>query len=115
VFLFALAAQSADLTGKWTSEFDTQIGVQKYTFEFRVDGEKLTGKAWYERMGQKGEVELVEGKIKGDEIFFVEKASIEGNELRIEYSGKVAGDEMKLNRDVGGFVTEKIVVKRVKQ
>src|SRR5262245_28965275 len=110
----ALLVYAADLSGKWKAEFETQIGVQKYTFEFKVDGEKLTGKAFYERMNQKGEVELQEGKINGDEIFFVENVKFEGNELRIEYKGKIAGDEMKLTRKVADFATEQIVVKRVK-
>jgi len=43
--LGALPALAADVTGKWASEFDTQIGIQKYTFDLKVDGEKVTGKA----------------------------------------------------------------------
>ena len=30
-----LYAYAADITGKWTAEFDTQIGQQKYTFNFK--------------------------------------------------------------------------------
>ena len=33
------------IAGKWQAEFDTQVGTQKYTFEFSVEGEKLTGTA----------------------------------------------------------------------
>ena len=43
--VLGMAVLGADVTGKWTAEFDTQIGVQKYTYEFKVDGTKLTGKA----------------------------------------------------------------------
>ena len=109
-----LAAHAADVTGKWKGEFDTQVGVQKYTFELKVDGEKLTGKAFFERMNQKGEAELQEGTVKGAEIFFVEKFSIEGNEIRIEYKGKLTGDEINFTRHVGDFATEQFVAKRVK-
>src|SRR5881628_4089205 len=87
-FGFALPATAADVTGKWKSEFESQIGAQKYTFEFKVEGQKLTGKASFERAGQKGDVELKEGRVSGDEIFFVETANFQGNELRIEYKGK---------------------------
>jgi len=111
---FALAARAADLSGKWKAEFETQVGVQKYTFEFKVEGEKLTGKAFFERMNQKGEAELLEGEVKGDEIFFVEKISVQGNELRVEYKGKVAGDEINFTRKVGDFATVQFVAKRVK-
>jgi hypothetical protein len=36
---------AADITGNWKSEFDSQIGNQKYTFTFKQEGTKLTGKA----------------------------------------------------------------------
>jgi len=45
------------------------IGAMDYTFEFKVDGEKLTGKA-VSSLG--GESELTEGTVKGDEVSFVE-------------------------------------------
>jgi len=116
---FALAligsARAADLTGKWKAEFDTQIGVQKYVFDFKVDGEKLTGKAAFERQDEKGEVELKEGKIAKDAVSFVELLNFQGQEIRIEYSGKLAGEDLKLTRKVGDFATEELVAKRVKE
>jgi hypothetical protein len=33
---------AADITGKWTASFDTQIGEQRYTYEFKVTGSQLT-------------------------------------------------------------------------
>ena len=114
LFTCALLAQAIDLTGKWKAEFETQIGVQKYSFEFQVEGEKLTGKASFERLNQKGEAELLEGKVKGNEIFFVEKISVQGNDLRIEYQGKVNGDEISFTRKTGDIATVQFVAKRVK-
>src|SRR5207249_9928517 len=114
MFTCALSALAVDLTGKWKAEFESQVGVQKYTFEFKVEGEKLTGKASFERMNQKGEAELLEGKVKGDEIFFVEKISVQDNELRVEYKGKVTGDEISFTRKTGDLATVQFVAKRVK-
>ena len=114
LFLAALPALAADVTGKWTTEFDSQIGPQKYTFDLKVDGEKVTGKAHFERMGQTGDVDLLEGKLVGDQISFVETFQFEANEVRIQYTGKVKGDEITLTRDVGGFAKEEIVAHRVK-
>jgi hypothetical protein len=111
---FAAAAHSADVAGKWASEFDTQVGVQKYVFDFKVEGEKVSGKASFERMGQKGEVELKDGKLVGDAISFVEMLDFQGTSITITYKGKVAGNEMKLTRQVGDFATEEIVARRVK-
>jgi hypothetical protein len=110
----ALPARAADATGKWKAEFDTQVGLQKYTFEIKVTGETLTGSASFERMGQTGQAELKEGKVKGDELSFVEMLDFAGNQLRIEYTGRVVGDELKLTRNVGDFATEEVVAKRVK-
>jgi hypothetical protein len=112
--LGALPALAADVTGKWTTEFDSQIGVQKYTFDLKVDGEKVTGKASFERMGQKGEADLVEGKLVGDQLSFVEMFEAMGTPIRIEYKGTVKGDEIAFTRQVGEFGTEQIVARRVK-
>jgi len=115
--VFALTACffAADITGKWTAEFSTPVGgAQKYTFEFKVDGEKLTGKAYFERLGQKGEADLLEGKIAGNEISFIENLDTGGDALRITYKGKIAGDEINFTRQVGDFSTVEFTAKRIK-
>ena len=112
--LVALPTLAADVTGKWTTSFDTQIGPQKYTFDLKADGEKLTGKAAFERMGQTGEADLVEGTVAGDEVSFVEMFDAMGTPVRIEYKGKVKGDEIAFTRKVGEFGTEQFVATRVK-
>ena len=114
VVLSALPALAADLAGKWTAEFDTQVGPQKYTFDLKVDGEKVTGKAFFERMGQKGEADLLEGKLVGDKVSFVEMLDAMGNTVRIEYDGTVKGDEIAFTRKVGEFGTEQFVARRAK-
>ena len=112
--LCARPAPANDVTGKWSAEFDTQVGVQKYVFDFKLDGEKLSGKASFERMGQKGEAEIKEGTVVGDVVSFTEMLDFQGNLVPITYTGRVVGDEMKLTRKVGDFAVEKIVAKRVK-
>jgi hypothetical protein len=114
LFLGALPALAADVAGRWTSEFDSQIGVQKYTFDLKVDGEKVTGKASFERMGEKGEADLIEGKLVGDQLSFVEMFDAMGSSVRIEYKGTVKGDEIAFTRQVGDFATEQIVARRSK-
>jgi hypothetical protein len=111
------SAWSADTTvaGKWKGQFDSQIGLQKYTFEFKVDGTNLTGKAIGEREMGTNEVAIAEGKINKDEISFVEPFKFEDNEIPIEYTGKVSGDEIKFHRKVGDFAEEDFVAKRVKE
>jgi len=110
-----VSAYAADVTGKWTAEFDTQIGVQKYIYEFKVEGTKLTGKAIGKRGDSEAAVEIQEGKVNGDEISFVEMLKFGDQDLRIEYKGKLAGDEIKFTRKVGDVATEEFVAKRAKQ
>ena len=109
-----LSLQAADVTGTWKSEFDSQIGLQKYTFTFKQAGTNLTGKANSEINNQKREAELKEGKVDGDAISFVEMLNFQDNEIRIAYAGKLAtnANEIKFTREVGDFAREEIVAKR---
>jgi len=102
------------VAGKWKSQFDSQIGQQNYIFEFKVDGTNVTGTATGERQMGTNTVAITEGKITKDGVFFVEPLKLQDNDIRIEYSGKVSGDELKLHRKVGDFAEYDIVAKRVK-
>jgi enterochelin esterase-like enzyme len=108
----APAAAAVDFTGTWKSEFNTQIGVQKYSFVLKQEGTKISGKAHAEIGDQKKESELTEGKVDGNKISFVELLNYQGNDLRITYSGQLAGNELKLTRAVGDFAKEELTAKR---
>ncbi len=109
-----LGARAADVTGVWKAQFDTQIGVQKYTFTFTQEGGKLTGKANSEAGDEKHETALTDLKLEGDTISFVENLNFQGNDIRITYKGKVTDGEMKLTRNVMDFADEELVAKREK-
>ena len=113
-FLLALAlavsAMAAGVDGKWKAKFDTQIGEQNYTYDLKSDGEKLTGTA----ANAMGSTEIKEGTVKGDDISFVENLDFNGTAIRIEYKGKISGDEIKFTRKVGDFATEELVARREK-
>ena len=105
---------AADISGKWTAEFDSQVGVQKYTYEFTVTGTSFTGKASANIAGADMKSEIVEGTIDGDKISFVENLEYTGMPLSIKYTGTVSGNEMKLTRDVAGQGGETFTANRVK-
>ncbi len=109
----ASLALAAEIDGKWKAEFDSQIGQQKYVFELKADGEKLTGKATGERQNGKSESELKNGKFAKGEVAFTETLKIQDQEIAIQYTGKLVGDELKLHRKVGDFAEYDIVAKRV--
>ena len=106
---------AADITGKWTAEFDSQVGLQKYVFEFKVEGTKLTGTA-ISKIADAAEAKtpITEGTVNGDDVAFVENLNYSGMELKIAYKGKISGDEIKLSRMVGEQEGETFVAKRAK-
>ena len=114
VAILALAAlvRAADPSGRWTATFTTEVGEQQYTFEFKVKGSTLTGTA---KSNLIGESELLEGKVDGDKISFVENADFQGMPLKITYSGTMtSADEIAFTRNVADLANEKLVAKRVK-
>ncbi len=114
VLLYLVPALAADISGKWTTVISTGIGAMNYTFDFKVDGEKLTGKALMSMGNESSESALTEGSVKGNEISFVETLKIQGQELRCEYKGQISGDEIRGSRQVGSYGTEEFVAKRAK-
>ena len=114
IAMFTLTVRAADINGTWTSEFDTEIGLQKYTFTFKQDGTKITGKAISDIEGEKHEVELQDGKLEGDTITFIEILPFQDTDVRISYTGMIAGDEIKFTRNVADFVTEELLAIREK-
>jgi enterochelin esterase-like enzyme len=112
IALFSLSALAADITGTWKAEFNTQRGLQKYTFALKQDGTKVTGKANVEREGEKREAELKDGKVEGDTVTFVEPLKIQDNEVNITYTGIISGNEIKFTRKVGDFGSSEATAKR---
>ena len=108
----ALPAATADLVGRWTAEFNSPIGVQKYVYEFKNSGDALTGEATFDHSMGKGTVPLKNLKVDGSKVTFDEPLSINGAEVTINYSGTLNGDELKLTRVVGQFGTEELTAKR---
>jgi hypothetical protein len=108
-----IKGKSAPVDGKWTTEFDSQIGKQKYIFELKTSGEKLSGKAIGESQFGKFDTAITDGKSSPEGITFVEMLKRPDREIKIDYTGKLVDDELKLTRKVGDIATEEIVAKRV--
>lgn len=108
----ATFAAAADLAGRWTSTFDSQIGEQKYVYVFAHDGDHLTGTATYDHSMGKGDSQLSAIKVDGDNVSFTEALNIGGNEITVTYTGKIAGDALTLTRQVGDIATEHITANR---
>src|SRR5262249_18452886 len=78
-----------DVTGAWIFEVQTDAGTGSPSFNFKQEGERLTGRY----KGLLGEADLT-GTVKGDKIEFSFKASgqVEGT---VVYTGTIDGKTMK--------------------
>ena len=102
---------AADISGKWTASFDTQIGQQDYTYDFVVKDTALTGRT----KSNLGEGEVRDGKVDGDKVTFVEIFKFDGMDIRITYTGKIiSADEIRFTRQVADFATEELTARRAK-
>jgi enterochelin esterase-like enzyme len=107
-----LSLLAADVTGTWKADFDTQRGLQKYTFTLKQDGSAVTGKATVDNNGEKRETDLKEGKVTGDTVTFSEPLNIQGNDINVTFTGKISADGIKFTRAVGDFGTQEATAKR---
>jgi hypothetical protein len=115
VLMTASIALAADINGKWKGALDTPDGQITNTFTFKVDGEKVTGAVFSSRSGTEAPIE--NGTLKGDDLSFAVTRNVEGNQIKLRYTGKVKTDEiaMTVAGDVGGQSFEmQMTVKREK-
>jgi len=97
--LLAVNGLAADISGKWTADVVARNGQsQTTTFVFKVDAEKLTGTV----TGRAGENAISDGTVKGDDIAFNVAVTFNGNDMKLVYKGKVAGEEIKMTRTRAG-------------
>jgi hypothetical protein len=107
--LVAGVASAADIDGSWAG----MVGQSEIKFTFKAEGEKLTGTL--DNAAQAGVMEIKEGKIKGSDVSFHVVRTLNNAETKVEWTGKIAGDELKLQRAaVGGNAAAEVVAKRVK-
>lgn len=99
LFVIVFTASAADVSGTWKAAIETPNGPFETTFNFKADGNKLTGSTSNRFMEN---APISDGKIDGDSISFVVTGSFNGNEVKVNYKGTVVGDELKLTFEVAG-------------
>ena len=113
LLLASVAAFAADVSGKWVAQVPGRGGeTREATCTFKVDGGALTGSV----SGPRGEAQISDGKIDGDEISFAQVMEFNGNQVKLLYKGKVSGDEIKFTRQrEGGDRVQEFTAKRAKE
>ena len=109
----ALPSFAAGVDGKWTADVPGRNGqAQATTFTFKADGEKLTGTV----AGMRGDNPISDGTVKADDVAFNVVVNFNGNEFKMKYKGKLAGDEIKFTRtrEGGDQPAQEFTAKRAK-
>ena len=112
--LLASVLSAADITGNWKGEAQGPNGPIERTFTFKQEGTKLTGETNSEFTGRST---ITDGKVEGDTLTFSIQANFGGNDVKLNYKGKIAGDEITMDVEFVGNADApqiKYVAKRVK-
>ena len=83
--------EKVDVTGTWAFTIETANGTASPTVTFKQDGEKLTGHYSSPVLGERD----FTGTVKGNAINFVIDAEVQGQAIKVTYSGTVEKDTMK--------------------
>jgi hypothetical protein len=107
--LMGVAAFAADVSGKWTAETPGRDGqTMTSTFNLKADGNTLTGTV----SGRRGDAEISNGKIDGDNVSFDVVREFNGNSMTIHYKGTVSGDTLNLKMEGSRGPARDIAAKR---
>ncbi len=92
LLLCASTAAGADISGRWHAQVPWPgRNLTDFTFSFKVDGAKLTGTAAYPLGDNAYRLEIMEGKVGGDDVSFVIVTKRGNTDARMIFKGKVVG------------------------
>ena len=96
-----LHAQAPDVAGEWDVTVNSPQGTNQALLTLKREGDAWTGAF----KGARGERPLQNVTLKGNDIRFEMKVTLQGNEAVFVYSGAVDKGAMKGTADFGGFAT----------
>src|SRR3979490_1360760 len=96
---FARTASAADISGNWKASAEGPNGYMERTFTFKQDGAKVTGETTSTMMGKST---ITDGKVEGDTVTFTFTGNFGDNEMKLNYTGKINGNEIKFKTEVSG-------------
>ncbi len=94
----SMSAQEVNVTGDWEMTITTPRRERTLDVNFKQEGEKLT----VTMQGRGGEV-TAEGTVKGNEIEWTITRSTPRGEFTMTYTGKIEGDTMSGEFQLGDF------------
>jgi hypothetical protein len=111
LLLAATMLAAADISGKWKGQFQGGDSTRELAFDFKVQGENLTGTVTGLRDKA---LEIKDGKIQGDSVTFWVMSEWQGEPVKLVFKGQVSGSEIRftMGTEDGGWSTE-VTAKRV--
>jgi hypothetical protein len=101
LFLCASTATAADLNGQWLSQVSMRgRDLTDFFFNLKVDGPKLTGNVVYAIADSLWKMEIVDGKVNGDDISFAVLSKQRDTEQRWTFKGKLQGSEIAFTMEM---------------
>lgn len=101
VLTSAVAAQGPKVVGTWDITIDSPQGQNKAMLIIKKDGDKLSGAM----KSARGERPIESVALTGNDVSFVMKANVQGQDMVFTYKGKVENESMKGDVDFGGFAS----------
>jgi hypothetical protein len=113
ILMFAVlnTAVAADIDGKWKATGEGPMGTIEQNYTFKVDAGKVSGTMSDPMLGDQ---KISDGSLKGDDLVFTVAASGPMGDMKLEFKGKVSGDEIKLSMSFGDMGSMDLTAKRVK-
>jgi hypothetical protein len=102
LMLMAALLSAADLTGKWTGQFDFNGNAVPLTLDLKSTGASLIGKM----SGLPTDnAEIKDGKIDGSTVTFWVMTEYQGNAIKLVWSGKISAEQIDftMGTEDGGF------------
>jgi hypothetical protein len=107
--LVAVPVVAAGVDGTWVA----RINQSQLMFELKAEGEKLTGKLY--NSAATSAAEIRDGTIKGDALSFHIVRRLDDGEIKLQWTGKLSGDEIRFQRAAtSNSVAADFVATRVK-
>jgi len=98
LLLATFVASAADIAGTWKLTHATENGLtREATLDLKLEGNHLSGTLASDR----GKAQIETGKLSGDEVSFSLLRLGNGDEIKVNFWGKVEGATMKLKMQYG--------------
>jgi hypothetical protein len=99
LLLPAFAQSQSNIVGSWDLTVSAAEGERQVVITFKKDGEKLTGLL----NGQRGDLPFESVALQGEDISWILKLPIEGQEATLSFKGKAQGSTMKGEAELGPY------------